>query len=188
MFSATNFKRNAGDAGGNGGGEVLKPEGDKPAGGDGLDALPESWQQEIKRLRIEAADKRIKLTQFEAAQADAERKRQEDEQKRLVEQGEWKTVAERQGTELEALKLKAALADEFLADIIATNSARVGKLSEAAKKLVPEGMEPRALSKWLDAAAELLNKPEAPGLDGGRSGTRNPDKLDAKTALTRKPF
>lgn len=181
------IKRDATGDGGNGNGLMPTPDAQKPAG-DGLESLPESWQREIKTLRAEAAEKRTRLGAIEAAQAETERKRQEDEQKLLVEQGNWKALAEQRGAELETANKKAALADEFLADIVASNTARVGKLSDLAKKLVPEGMEPRSLAKWLDAAAEVLMKPEAPGLDGGKTGTRTPEKVDASKALTRKSF
>lgn len=172
-----NIKREAGDVGGNGVGDAPKPQADKPAG-EGFDGLPESWKKYIQDLRSESAENRTKRKALEDAQAETDRKRQADEQKLLAEQGNWKTLAEQRAAELEAANKKAALADEFLADITASNTARVAKLSDAAKKLVPEGMEPRSLAKWLDAAAEVLTKPEAPGLDGGKTGDRNKSPVD----------
>lgn len=191
MHKAINLiKRNAGgasDAGGNG---VTPPPADqKPAeSGDGLESLPESWQARIKDLRKDVEQNRIRRKELEEAQATAEAKRLEDEQKKLEEQGQWRLLAEQRQAEIDALRTKAALADDFLKDIQERNTARVAKLPESAQKLMPQGLEPRALSQWLDVAEETFAKPLPADLDAGKRGNNTLPTTDAKDFLPRKSF
>lgn len=180
MFGVINrIKRNtggAGDTGGNGG--TPPPADQKPPEGDGLESLPESWQAKIKELRKEAEQNRLRRKELEDAQAAAEAKRLKDEQDKLAEQGQWKSLAEQRQIEIDALKAKAALADDFLKDIQERNTARVAKLPESAQKLIPQGLEPRGLSQWLDAAEETFAKPVPADLDSGRTGNRGNAPVD----------
>ena len=89
-------------------------------------------------------------------------------------------MAEQRQAEIETLKPKAALADALLKRIEDANTAKIAKIPEAQRKLVPDGLDPIKLSEWLDAAAELLTKPATPDLDSGRTGDRN--KPDVKAS------
>lgn len=130
-----------------------------------FEALPPSWQAEIKSLRDEAAANRAKKAELERQQAEAEAKR-------LAEAGEFKTLAEKRQAELEALKPKAELADKLLGQMDEANKAKIARIPEGQRKLIPTGLDTLALSQWLDAALELLVKPVAPSLDGGRTGVK----------------
>ena len=163
------LKRDANDTGGNGSAGDPKPEGDKPAD-DGLSHLPSEAQAEIRRLREENKTRRKAQEAWEKEKSDAETQRQKDEQARLAEDGKWKELAEQREKENLTLKDKAALADALLKGIQDSNVARIAKLPDAAKKLVPEGLDAVKLGAWLDTAAEVLAKPVAPGLDGGQRG------------------
>ncbi|MCU0464062.1 MAG: hypothetical protein MUF38_05795 [Anaerolineae bacterium] len=130
-----------------------------------FEALPPSWQAEIKSLRDEAAANRAKKADLEKQQAEAEAKR-------LAEAGEFKTLAEKRQAELEALKPKAELADKLLGQMDEANKAKIARIPEGQRKLIPTGLDTLALSQWLDAALEVLVKPVAPSLDGGRTGVK----------------
>lgn len=172
-----------GDAGGNGN-QTPPPPADNQTADDGLAHLPPEAQAEIRRLREENKTRRKAQEAFEAEKAAAEAQRQKDEQAKLAEQGKWKDLAEQRGKELDGLKEKAALADQLLKGIQDANTARVAKLPDAAKKLVPTGLDAISLSAWLDTAAEVLSKPIAPGLDGGRTGDHGNPPVKASDHYT----
>ena len=190
MFQVLNhIKRNAGgtaDAGGNDG--TPPPADQKPPEGDGLESLPESWQLKIKDLRKDAEQNRLRRKELEDKQASDEAQRQKDEQTKLAEDGKWKELAEQREKENLTLKEKAALADTLLKGIQDSNAARIAKLPDAAKKLVPEGLDPIKLGAWLDTAATVLAQPPAPDLDGGRTGDGKKPEAKASEHYTNHSF
>ena len=69
----------------------------EPSPAAGIEALPESWQKEIRDLRKEAEKYRLEKKNLEAAQA-------AETEKKLKEQGEFKTLFEALKTETDRVK------------------------------------------------------------------------------------
>jgi hypothetical protein len=125
----------------------------------------------IAELRKENAATRKKQRELEQAEAQRTAAQKEAEEKRLQEQGEFKTLAEQRAAEIERLKTAAAKAEALEGRIKAANDARIAKVPDAMRTLIPE-YEPVKLSEWLDANLDKLTKPAAPDFDAGKSGER----------------
>lgn len=156
------------DTGGGTGGDAAPPaggdDGGAVTGGEGdLSKLPPEVQAYIKSLRDENAKHRIKASEIEKAAKTAE-------ENRLAEQQQWKTLAEQRKVELDALTPKATVADALLERISTQNKARIEKLPEVLRTIVPADYDPVKLSEWLDANVDKLTRQAAPNLDGGDKG------------------
>lgn len=126
-----------------------------------IDSLPGPAQEYIKKLRAEAAANRVKAKEEEAA-------RIKREQEALAEQGKWKELAESRAKEVERLQAVQDELDSTKAIIEASNKARIERIPEDMRSLVPvDYLSPRDLAKWLDANESRLTKPAAPNLDAG---------------------
>lgn len=125
----------------------------------------------IAELRKENAASRKKQRELEQAEAQRTAAQKEAEEKRLQEQGEFKTLAEQRAAEIEALKATAAKAEALEGRIKAANDARIAKVPEAMRTLIPD-YDVVKLSEWLDANLDKLTKPAAPDFDAGKSGER----------------
>jgi phage I-like protein len=125
-----------------------------------IDRLPKSWQLEIKKLRAEAAERRVALDRVEAAA-------REREQKALAEQGNFKAIAEQHAATIAALTPAKERMESLEAMMRAGNEARIGQLPETSRGLVPTDYPPERLSAWLDANWLLLQARRAPDLDAG---------------------
>lgn len=143
---------------------------DSDLGNEDLSKLPE-WA--VKKLAIrgeEARKLREQLREREtkdAEQAAAAKKAEED---RLAKQGEYQTLAEQRGKELEAMKARADRAAALEARIKADNDARIAKVSEKMRDMIPDYDDPVKLNEWLVKHQEKLSAPEAPKLNGGAKG------------------
>jgi seryl-tRNA synthetase len=126
----------------------------------------------IAELRKENAATRKKQRELEQAEAQRTAAQKEAEEKRLQEQGEFKTLYEKSTAEMEALKAKAAKAEALEGRIKAANDARIAKVPEAMRTLIPDYDDAVKLSEWLDANLDKLTKPAAPDFDAGKSGER----------------
>lgn len=125
----------------------------------------------IAELRRENAASRKKQRDLEEADAQRAAVAKAAEEKRLQEQGEFKTLAEQRAAEIEALKAQAAKAEALEGRIKAANDARITKVPDAMRTLIPDYDAVR-LSEWLDANLDKLTKPSAPDFDAGKSGER----------------
>ena len=117
---------------------------------------------------------------------------QKDKQdKELAEQNRFKELYEQRDSafkELEA-KFKAAQSENerHLATLRATNEARLQRIAEDKRHLIPEfeGAEAHLkLSAWLDKSEGWLMeapKPQPPKLDGGSGGIQRPSETDKLT-------
>jgi phage I-like protein len=133
-------------------------------GGDAIDltTLPEAVQTYIRSLRGEAAEKRKRLQALEAQM-------NEMQQKQLAEQGKWKELAEAREAELNKVKPYQTRAEALEARITANNKARVERIPEHFRSLIPQ-LPPEDLAAWLDANETKLTTPPAPNLDAGAGG------------------
>lgn len=104
--------------------------------------------------------------QLQQQQADATLR----EQERLKEEGRWKELAETRGTELAQVKPfqeRATLLEKRMAD---ANKARIERVPEDLRALIPTKLSTEDLADWLDANWERLTVKPAPNLDGGAGG------------------
>ncbi len=133
-----------------------KPAGQESIDDKSFDSLPADWQKEIKKLRSESAEKRVALKELDGKyKTDLQRlaELQSAEEKRTIEQGEFKKLYEESKPKLEALseyekktkaydeyfqrQLDAALegADENVKELIASSSKPLPEKLEMANKL-----------------------------------------------------
>ena len=147
--------------------------GQAPATGEGQEpATTQTEQQDtftrdyVEKLRAEAAENRVKLKEFQEAQAKAE-------EERLAKKQEWQELAEKRAQEIEALRPYQEKYAAVLESMRARNKERIEAIPEEMRSLVPEYDDPAKLAQWLDANWERLNaKPLVPSLNGG-AGANN---------------
>lgn len=149
------------------GGEV-----DSDLSAEDIAKLPEWARLKLNKHGRENAQLRKQLREKEAAEAEqaATAKRAEDE--RLAKQGEYQKLAEQRAAEIETLKSRAALADAYETRIKADNQARIAKVPEKLRDMIPEYTDPVKLNEWLVRNGDKLVAPEAPKLNGGQSGDK----------------
>jgi phage I-like protein len=133
-------------------------------GAAALDALPQEWQYEIRRLRDEAAKNRVAAKRVE----EESRKR---EQARLAEEGRWKELAAQREAELGQLVPYRERAETLEGLIRASNEKRVKEIREDMRAMVPTEYPPEKLAEWLDANLRLLTTKPAPSIDAGAGGS-----------------
>lgn len=138
----------------------------------------------VKQLRDEAASYRVKLKEFEAAQA----AKHEEE---LAEQKKWQELADERAAKLAELKPIKTAYDAMLENLKASNEKRIESIPEDRRSLVPEYDDPSKVAAWLDANAALLTgTPTAPNLNGGAGNQRPGGALsplsDAEIAIAKK--
>jgi|SaaInl7_200m_RNA_FD_contig_91_292297_length_4265_multi_5_in_0_out_0_7 hypothetical protein len=149
-------------------GDGQKPSNDKAPSQNGdvsnrIEDLPQWAQDLIRETRDEAAQRRIALkTEQEAA-----RKR---DQARLAEEGKYKELAETRAQELANLQPFQERAETLEKMIRTSNEARIEKVREDMRGLVPTDYAPEKLSGWLDANWERLLAQPAPNIDAGAGG------------------
>ena len=130
--------------------------------GDVLDL--DTARREIAKLRQEAASRRKALEDVQAQQA-------QREQEALAEQGRWKELAEKRQAELDKLSPYQQRAEQLEATLRAANEARINRLPENMRGLVPTEYAPEKLASWLDTNAALLVRPTPPATDAGAGGS-----------------
>jgi hypothetical protein len=147
-----------------------------------LSTLPPVVQEYIKELRQESAARRKELESFrsEASQR---------EQQRLKEEGRWKELAEKLQAEKAQLLPYEERAQTLEKKIRGSNEARITRVPEEMRTLIPTDYPPERLSEWLDANWERLSIKPAPDLDagaGGGSGGKHVTLTDDERQLARK--
>jgi phage I-like protein len=146
-----------------------------------IEDLPAPAQALIKSLRDEAAARRVALKTAE------EEKRKQD-QARLVEEGNFKALADGFKSEAEALKPYKERAEALETLLRASNEARISRIPEQFRSIVPVDYAPEKLSKWLDDNATKLVRPTAPSTDAGAGsgGGRTVDLSADEIAVAKK--
>lgn len=101
--------------------------------------------------------------------------------KKLEEQGNYQEVRAQLLAEIEALKPSAERASTLEQIIRDGNEARIARVPEAMRSMIPTDYAPERLQSWLNANETLLTRKPAPNYDAGAgagsngSGTRQPD-------------
>jgi len=122
--------------------------------------IPQSRFNEVNETR-KALEARLAKLEQEQKQAD---------EQRLKEQEQWKELAEQRAAQLADLEPYKAQVDEMRAALDATVKARIERLPEDQRTLVPDYGDPRKTLAWLDANEEKLTRPAAPDMDAGARG------------------
>lgn len=90
--------------------------------------------------------------------------------KRLEEEGNWAELARQRAAELEAMKPYQERA-KTLEDVIRqSNEARLARVPENMRSIVPTDYAPEKLQSWLNANERLLMQKPAPNFDAGVGG------------------
>ena len=122
--------------------------------------IPKSRFDEVNNL---AKSLKAELEQLRASQ-------QQAQEQRLAEQNEWKTLAEQRAAEIAELKPLAGRVKEISEALEATVAARIERLPEDVRGLVPDFGDPRKTLDWLNANESKLIRPLAPAMDAGARG------------------
>lgn len=133
----------------------------------GKQYTPEETQAEIKRLRDENKRRRLEA---DAALAELTARKKADEEREqawLKEQGDFKTLYEKQQAEYDRVKAEAASASAYQTAFKANLDARIAAIPEGMRSLVPDGLDAIKLDEWLSRNAALLANRRAPNLDAG---------------------
>lgn len=141
-----------------------------PAGAQNTEhMIPKSRLDQVLGERDELRDRLVRL----------ESAIQERETQELTEQNRYKELYEKAQKELETLKAAQETASRYQEALQTTNAARLERIPEDKRSLVPEYDDPVALGTWLDKNLQLLAEPGKPSpakLDGGAGpggGTQN---------------
>lgn len=139
-----------------------------------FDSLPDWAQSQIKDLRKENAGHR------KGKQA-AEKAAQDAEDKRLADQQEWQTLAEKRQVELDGLKpLQERIEgyQETVQKILTTRLTEYGETAKVAVENLPGKPDALAQLQWLEANVALFATPRVPDTDAAK---RNQDKRSDAT-------
>lgn len=135
------------------------------------DSGTDSPSVEELRKELESAKARIKELNKEAADRRHEAKREAEARQRLLEeQGEYKPLYEEAKSRLEGYQTLEQRTQSLESVIQAGNEARIAQIPEHMRTLVPEGLTPEGVSKWLDKNLHVLTVPPAPQTDAGVQG------------------
>lgn len=134
--------------------------------GEWMTSLPAEAQKYIEELRTENAKWRVEKKKAE----DAARKAEE---KRLLEQQQWKELADVRGQKLESLEPKQ---ERLLAAFEALIDGRLKRIpADVRKRMVDpirQNMDSAAFVEWLDANEDMLTLKPAPNLEAGAGQAR----------------
>jgi len=140
--------------------------------GEWMTALPAEAQRYIEELRTENAKWRV------------EKKRAEDnahkaEEKRLLENQQWKELADVRGQKLGELEPKQ---ERLMAAFEALIEGRLKRIpADVRKRMVDPiraNMDSAAFVEWLDANEDMLTLKQAPNLEAGAGQTRGGPTAD----------
>jgi ribonucleoside-triphosphate reductase len=99
-----------------------------------------------------------------------EEERQKDIEARLVEQQQYKELAEKRGKELAEIQAKAQKVDAYEQTLTAVYEASLQELPEDMRDLVPDELNTQQKLNWLSKNKSRLLKPISPDLGAGKRG------------------
>jgi len=166
---------------------------DEQQGGEGQNqdggynpATLEDAQKIIAALQKRVGERDAQIGQLRQSNSglDERLKAIEDAQKqRLEKQGDFEELARQRAAEIETLKPTAERAKALEGVIRESNEARIKRVPETMRSIVPADYPPEKLQAWLNANEALLTKPPPPNFDAGAgngsggSGTKNQIKV-----------
>lgn len=163
--------------------------GDQQNGQQGESELPttiEGWQKlaEAREKRLRERDDKIKQlsTQYSTLNERLTAKEQA-EQKRLQDQGNYQELAQQRLVEVESLKPVAERAAIYEKIIRTSNEERIKAIPDNKKNLVKpliDALPPEKLQEYLNANPDLFVKEPAPNYDAGAGGNGGGGKGEPK--------
>jgi len=111
-----------------------------------------------------------KRKDLEGRLAALEKSARESEEQRMKDQEQWKELADKRQQEIEAIKPKAAIADEQEHTLQAYLNAQIEELPEDMHSLIPEQLTTMQKLQWLAANKAKLLKPIGPDIGAGMKG------------------
>lgn len=135
-----------------------------------VEDLPEWAQKALREARDEAAERRIALKKMTEAQ-----------QQRLIDEGNFKALAEQRAAELAQLNPIKERAETLEKMIRESNSSRIATVREDMRALIPVDYPPERLAMWLDANITRLTTPTAPNIDAGAGAGNGGKSLPSLT-------
>jgi len=158
---------------------IEQPQGEQPVTSAETGNTEASTEHMIPKSRFDEVNQQLK--ELKAAQEKAQKAQAEAERKRLEQQNEFKTLYEQAQSEIEQLKPYQERVTQLMQTTQAANETKVNALPENMRSLVPEYDDPFKLAQWLDANAEVFNKPLAPTLNGGAGSGQRQRPANAPT-------
>lgn len=149
------------------------PQGDAPS-----QALNSETPNAVPYTRFKEVNDKMRA--LEAQLAALQNEQQKQREKELAEQQRWQELAQTLQTKLEEVEKQAQRAADLEASLRATVAARVERLPESVRTLVPEYPDPRLTLEWLNRNEALLLKPSAPSVDAGVAGDAGAAKPTVK--------
>jgi hypothetical protein len=137
----------------------------------------ENTERTVPKARFNEVNEELKTIKQQLAEI--EKQRRDSEVATLAEQNRWKELYEATQKELEPLKGISEEAKRYRDRLEADNLARIERIPEDKRSLIPEYDDPVKLGAWLTANEVTLTgtvKPIAPNLGGGAGGNvKQPD-------------
>lgn len=143
--------------------EMKNTEGQPSAGETPAEA--KNTEHMIPKSRFDEVIERARKA--EEALAKLQSDHEVKERERLQQQGEWQQIAENERKRAADLAAKAQRAEALEKAINDANKARMERVPESMRTLIPVDYPPDRLQVWLDANWERLTAKPAPDLDAG---------------------
>lgn len=122
----------------------------------------------IPKSRFDEINTKAKKLEDELRKIEEERQKEIEE--RLVEQQQYKELAEKRGKDLAELQAKAQKVDAYEQTLTAVYEASLQELPEDMRDLVPEELSIQQKLNWLSKNKARLLKPISPDLGAGKRG------------------
>ena len=121
----------------------------------------------IPKSRFDEINNRAKAAEDKLAQLEAERNAENE--KRLVEQAQWKQLAEERAQKLAEAERKAQKAELYETEMKSWVEMTITNIPEEYKSFVPDGTVEQQFG-WLKKNYEKIMKPSAPDIGAGKRG------------------
>lgn len=125
---------------------------------------------DVEFFKRETAKANKEAQTFRQRAKEAERQLALEKQRQLEATGEWQKLYEQAKTDLEAKTQEVEGASEYKTAFQRVLDARIKRIPEVYRGLVPTDYEPMKLAAWLDANEDRLKAPRFPNLDAGAGG------------------
>ena len=129
--------------------------------------IPKSRFDEVNKKAKELEDKLNKFNE----------ERQKEIEARLVEQQQYKELAEKRGKELAEAQAKAKKVEDYEQTLADVYKASLSELPEDMRDLVPEELTTQQKLNWLSKNKARLLKPNSPDLGAGKRGGGGSDDV-----------
>lgn len=130
--------------------------------------VPKSRLDEVLKAKKEMEDRLLAI----------EKAQKESEEKRMIEQQKYQELAETRQKEIEALRPKAAIAEESEKTLTSVLTVQISEIPESLRQLVPDQLTTIQKLEWIAKNKAVLLKPKGPDLGGGRQGGSAPSTAD----------